>query len=111
MLLIKSGNLFQDQKFSTEGPSKDPINVNDKFKVMRISLKKGLAIEKHLGSHPVFFLVLKGKGIFTAGDKEIELGENEFISLTSDEARGIKSLEDLVVLAVRDWIDLKTHNP
>jgi hypothetical protein len=45
---------------------------------------------------------LKGKGLFTSGSGEVELGENEYISLNETEPRGIKSLEDLVVLAIRD---------
>lgn len=102
VLLINSNNIFYNQEFKEGEPAKDPIFICDKFKVMRISLKMGLEIEPHAGNHPVFFLVLKGRGIFTNGGKEIELGENEFVSIDSDKLRGIKSLEDLVVLAVRD---------
>ena len=69
---------------------------------MRISLKKGLAIPPHQGSHVVVFFVLRGKGLFMSGSGEVELGENEYISLDESEPRGIKSLEDLVVLAIRD---------
>ncbi len=36
------------------------------------------------------------------GSGEIELGENDYISLKETEPRGIKSLEDLVLLAIRD---------
>lgn len=39
-----------------------------------------------------------------SGSGEVELGENEYISLDETEPRGIRSLEDLVVLAIRDWI-------
>ncbi len=95
-------NIFDDQKFNANEPVKDRIYMSKEFKIIRISLKKGLTIEPHHGSHVVFFYVLRGKGIFTTGSGEIELGENDYISLKETEPRGIKSLEDLVVLAIRD---------
>ena len=97
-----SKNIFDDQKFNVNEPAKDRIYMSKDFKIIRISLKKGLIIEPHHGNHVVFFYVLKGKGLFTTGSGEIELGENDYISLKETEPRGIKSLEDLVVLAVRD---------
>lgn len=69
---------------------------------MRISLKKGLEIEAHNGSHPVLFLVLKGKGVFPTNSGEVELSENEYIAYNDTESRGMKSLEDLIVLAIRN---------
>ena len=95
-------NIFDDQKFNLSEPAKDLIYKSEDFKIMRISLKKGLTIEPHQGSHVGFFYVLKGKGIFTTGSGEIELGENDYISMKETEPRGIKSLEDLIVLVIRN---------
>ncbi|HEC36607.1 hypothetical protein LCGC14_0822400 [marine sediment metagenome] len=95
-------NIYDDQKFNENEPAKDPIFISKEFKIIRISLKKGLTIEPHYGSHVVFFYVLRGKGIFTTGSGEIELGENDYISLKETEPRGIKSLDDLVVLVIRN---------
>ncbi|NVM45380.1 MAG: hypothetical protein HWN79_10725 [Candidatus Lokiarchaeota archaeon] len=100
--IIETKNIFENQKFNLNAPSKDPIYISDKFKVMRISLKKGLEIEPHLGSHPVVFLVLKGRGVFPTDSGEVELGENDYITYSDTESRGMKSLEDLTVLAIRD---------
>ncbi|MFW9823901.1 MAG: hypothetical protein ACFFE4_13235 [Candidatus Thorarchaeota archaeon] len=102
MIAITKKNIFDNQKFLSDGPVKDLIYKSNKFKVMRISLQKGLEIPSHTGSHVVLFFVLQGKGIFTTGSGEVELGVNEYITLDETEPRGIKSLEDLVVLAVRD---------
>ena len=102
MIIITSKNIFDNQKFLLDAPAKDLIYKSSNFKIMRISLKKGLVIEQHQGSHVVVFFVLKGKGLFMSGSGEVELGENEYISLNESEPRGIKSLEDLVVLAIRD---------
>ncbi|GAG66992.1 unnamed protein product [marine sediment metagenome] len=102
MIIIESKNIFENQSFNLNAPTKDPIYVSDKFKVIRISLKKGLEIEPHHGSHPVVFLVLKGRGVFPTDSGEVELCENEYIAYGDTESRGMKSLEDLTVLAIRD---------
>jgi len=100
--ILEQKNIFDNQKFISDGPAKDPIYISEKFKVMRISLKKGLEIAPHEGSHPIVFLILKGKAIFPTASGEVELGENDYITYSETESRGIKSLEDLVVLAIRD---------
>jgi quercetin dioxygenase-like cupin family protein len=100
--ILEQKNIFDNQKFISDGPAKDPIYISEKFKVMRISLKKGLEIAPHEGSHPIVFLILKGKAIFPTASGEVELGENDYITYSETEPRGIKSLEDLVVLAIRD---------
>ena len=102
MSILEPKNIFDDQKFKTDGPAKHQIYISEEFKVMRISLKKGLEIEPHDGSHPIVFLVLKGKAIFPTASGEVELSENDYITYSETESRGIKSLEDLVVLAIRD---------
>ena len=99
---VSPKNIFNGQKFLDTEVAKDLMYKSESFKIMRISLKKGLAIEPHSGSHIVLFLVLKGRGIFTTESGEVELGENEYISLKESEPRGIRSLEDLIVLAIRD---------
>jgi len=102
VLKIGQNNILNNQKFLSNEPARDLIHKFENFKIMRISLKKGIVVEPHAGTHPVFFLVLKGRGIFTTGSGDIELAENDYVSLKTDEPRGIKSLEDLVILAVRD---------
>jgi len=102
VITLASKNIFDNQKFLLDTPVKDLIYKSSSFKIMRISLKKGLAIPSHQGNHVVVFFVLKGKGMFISGSGEVELGENEYISLNETEPRGIRSLEDLVVLAIRD---------
>ena len=102
MSILEQKNIFDNQKFIPDGPAKYPIYISEKFKVMRISLKKGSEIEPHEGTHPVVFLVLKGKAIFPTASGGVELGENDYITYSETEPRGIKSLEDLVVLVIRD---------
>ena len=88
MSILEQKNIFDNQKFISDGPAKDPIYISEKFKVMRISLKKGLEIKPHHGSHPVVFLVLKGSGIFPTDAVEVELNENDYIAYNDTESRG-----------------------
>jgi quercetin dioxygenase-like cupin family protein len=95
------GDIFENLVF-LKGPNKVPLAEMDGYSVMRISLGKGARVPPHTASHSAFFLVLKGKAIITSGDKDFELGQNQFISIETNQMRGIQALEDLVILAVRD---------
>jgi hypothetical protein len=50
----------------------------------------------------VYFTVLQGRGVFTSGIDSATLNMHEGIYIKKDEIRGIKALEDLVVLGVQD---------
>lgn len=99
---MEKNRILDGLKFLDSEPNKELVYKSDTFKMMRISLKKGLEIPLHLGSHVVLFLVLKGKGRFLTQNGGIELEKDEYVSYKETEPRGIKALEDLVVLAVRD---------
>ena len=99
---MASTNIMENLEFSQDGPAKTPIEERENYSIFRIALSKGQIVPPHLGGHVAFFLVLKGKGIFTCGDRKVELGPNEYIQIETDDPRGIQALEDLVVLAVRD---------
>ncbi|MEE8570058.1 MAG: cupin domain-containing protein [Candidatus Bathyarchaeia archaeon] len=95
------GDIFENLVF-LKGPNKVPLAEMDGYSVMRTSLEKGAKVPPHMASHSAFFLVLKGKAIITSGDKDFELEQNQFISIETNQMRGIQALEDLVILAVRD---------
>lgn len=95
-------NLHEGITFTAENPVKKMLCSTDNFKIMRICLKKGVIRPTHTGDHSAFFLVLKGKGIFTTGSGEVELNTGDFITIKRGEVRGIQSLEDLMILAVRE---------
>ena len=95
-------NIFSNLEFSKDEMVKKMLVNKENYKVIRISLETGVEIPPHAGSHSVFFLVLKGRGIFTNGDDKSELKANQFISIGSDKIRGIKCIEQMVILAVRD---------
>ncbi len=78
------------------------VKSKKKFNIVRICLEKELEIEPHPEPYAVFFLVLDGSGIFTNKAGEFKLKKNDFIFIEADEIRGIKCLENLVVLGVQD---------
>jgi quercetin dioxygenase-like cupin family protein len=98
---MTSGDIFENLVFQKE-PNKMALVEREGYSVMRISLGKGGRIPPHVASHSAFFVVLKGKAIITSGDKEVELEENQYIAMKTNQMRGIQALEDLVILGVRD---------
>ena len=94
---------LKDLEFLSGRPGlKRIVKSKKKFNIVRVCLEKGLEIEPHPEPYAVFFLVLEGSGIFTNKAGEFELKKNDFIFIKADEIRGIKSLENLVVLGVQD---------
>jgi len=78
------------------------VKSKKKFNIVRVCLEKGLEIEPHPEPYAVFFLILDGSGIFTKNVEEVKLKKNDFIFIEADEIRGIKCLENLIVLGVQD---------
>jgi len=96
-------DFLSDLKFFSGKPAlKRIVKSKKKFNIVRVCLEKGLEIEPHPEPYAVFFLVLEGLGIFTNKAGEFELKKNDFIFIKADEIRGIKCLENLVVLGVQD---------
>jgi quercetin dioxygenase-like cupin family protein len=95
------GDIFENLVFP-QSPDKVALAERDGYSVMRISLGQGARVPPHMASHSAFFLVLKGKAIITSGDTEVELEQHQYISIDTNQLRGIHALEDLVILAVRD---------
>lgn len=98
---MTGSDVFENVVYS-KGPNKAALVEREGYSVLRISLGERARIPPHMASHSAFFLVLKGKAIITSGDEEVELGENQFISMEANQMRGIQALEDLVILGVRD---------
>jgi len=96
-----TANIMEDLVFQ-QGLNKQPLVKREGYTVIRISLGNGTLIEPHMADHSAFFLVLKGKVIFTAGDKEVKLEENQYIAMEANLMRGMHALEESVVLGVRD---------
>jgi len=99
---MEANNMLKQLTFSKNSPVKTMLLQQEHFGLVRIALGKGVIIPPHQGGHAVFFLVLQGKGIFTCGEENVELAQNQYVYIKADETRGIQALEDLVVFAVKD---------
>ena len=67
-----------------------------------ICLKSGVEIPPHPEDYAVLLTVLEGKGIFTDINGKSTLTKNQSLYIKEDEIRGIKALDDLVVLGIQD---------
>ncbi len=98
---METNNVLNQLTFSENSPVKTMLLQQEHFGLVRIALGKGVKIPPHQGGHPVFFLVLQGRGIFTCGEEDVELAQNQYLYIKEDQTRGIQALEDLVVFAVK----------
>jgi len=99
---METNNMLKQLTFSKDSPVKTMLLQQEHFGLMRIALGKGVIIPPHQGGHAVFFLVLQGKGIFTCGEEDVELTQNQYVYIKANEIRGMQALEDLVVFVVKD---------
>ncbi len=95
-------DFLSDLDFLPGEPLLKTIIKSRLFNINRICLETGLEIEPHPEPYAVFFLVLDGSGIFTSEAGEVTLKKNGFVFIKANEIRGIKTLENLVFLAVQD---------
>ncbi len=98
---MSSDNIMDNLVFE-QRPDKQPLVQRERYTVIRIALGKGALIPPHIANHSAFFLVLKGRVVFTSGETEIEVEENQFTSMEANQMRGMHALEDSVILGVRD---------
>ena len=98
---METNNVFNQLTFSENSPVKTMLLQHEHLELLRIAFGKGVKIPPHQGEHAVFFLVLQGRGIFTHGEENVEMVQNQYLYIKEDETRGIHALEDLVVFAVK----------
>ena len=102
MVRIKIDNMLEKNGFSSEKPVKKDVLKSENFNIVRIYLKKGQEIKPHPEPYAVFFLVLEGKGLFTGKEEKFELTTNDGLFIKANEIRGIKCLENMIVLGIQD---------
>jgi len=93
---------LSDTNFSTGRPDMKKVISSPNFNVVRVCLPKGLEISPHPEPSATFFLVIEGSGVFTRGTETFELHNNDSIFIEAGGIRGIKCLENLVLLGIRD---------
>ena len=99
---MKIYDLNEKVIFSGEKPIKRHFLNTKGFHAALICLKSGVEIPPHPEDHGVLLTVLDGKGIFTDINGEFTLTKNQSIYIKKDEIRGIRAIENLVVLGIQD---------
>ncbi len=99
---MKVYDLNELASFASDKPVKRHFLNANGFHAALICLKKGVEIPPHPEDYAVSLTVLKGKGIFTDGNGESALSENQSIFIKKDEIRGIKAEENLLALGIQD---------
>jgi mannose-6-phosphate isomerase-like protein (cupin superfamily) len=79
VIKIDTGDILSNLEFSGGSPVRTMLLQKEHYGILRIALKKGTKVPPHEDSHSVFFLILKGKGIITCGERGFELGPNQYI--------------------------------
>ncbi len=95
-------NFGEGIEFSSKKPNLTKMIRSKKFNTVRICLGKDLEIEPHPEPYAVFFYIIEGSGVFTSSEGESILKKGDSIFMKKKEIRGIKALENLVVLGVQD---------
>ncbi len=71
------------------------------FNVVVINLDSGYEITPHDEPYDVFFYVISGKGVFTAGGKQWNTGPGSMVFAPAG-PRGIKCIERLTILGIQE---------
>ena len=95
-------NLIENNYFSDKEPNKIDLIKSEKFNIVTVYFMKNQEIPPHPEPYAVFFYVIKGKGVFTNKEGKFELESNQGIFIGQNEIRGIKCLEDMVIMGVQD---------
>jgi len=88
-------------KFLPGDRVKSDIFKGKHFNVVAICLDDGYEIPPHHEPYDVFFYVVSGRGIFTAGDKQWPAQPGSMVFAPVG-VRGIKCLERMTVLGIQE---------
>ena len=88
-------------EFMTGDRVKKDVFKGKHFNVVVITLDSGYEITPHDEPYDVFFYVISGKGIFTAGGKQWDAGPGSMVFAPAG-SRGIKCIERLTILGIQE---------
>jgi len=94
-------DIDQFAKFITGGRTKNDVFKGKHFDIAIICLDDGYEIPPHHEPYDVFFYVVSGKGVFTAGGKRWAAEPGSMIFAPAG-IRGIKCLVHLTILGIQE---------
>ena len=88
-------------EFLREDSTKKDVFKGEHFNIVVICLDSGYEIPPHDEPYDVFFYVVSGKGVFTAGEKRWDAEPGSMIFAPAG-VRGIKCVEQLTILGIQE---------
>jgi quercetin dioxygenase-like cupin family protein len=94
-------DIDQFMKFIPDDRTKSDVFKGKHFNIAVICLDDGYEIPPHHESYDVFFYVVSGRGVFTAGEKRWDAEPGSMIFAPAG-VRGIKCLSRLTILGIQE---------
>lgn len=94
-------DIEQFAKFIKGDRTKSEVFKGEHFNIVIICLDDGYEIPPHHEPYDVFFYVVSGRGIFTAGSRQWQATPGSMIFAPAG-VRGIKCLSRLIVLGIQE---------
>jgi quercetin dioxygenase-like cupin family protein len=94
-------DLSQFVNFLPDEKTKSDVFRGKHFNIVVICLDEGYEITPHHEPYDVFFYVISGKGIITAGEKQWDAESGSMIFAPAG-IRGIKCLERMTLLGIQE---------
>lgn len=98
--MSKKLTLSQEARYREAGFQPNVLHDLAHFRVVVIALKKGQEIQPHEGDDGMFY-VADGEGIFYAQEGDIDITAGDIVIVEHGERRGMRAVEDLLVLVAR----------
>ena len=97
-MINKHKNLFNESTFTDDGIVTKVIAETDSSKHILFCMRSGTEISEHTSTREAYVTVLKGKGLFTLEDEEIEMTPGVFIPMEPNAKHAIRADEDLIFI-------------
>lgn len=94
-------DLGQFLKFLPSDKTKSDVFKGKHFNIVVICLDDGYKIPPHHEPYDVFFYVVSGRGVFTAGEKQWPAEPGSMVFVPAG-IRGIKCIERLAILGIQE---------
>jgi quercetin dioxygenase-like cupin family protein len=99
---MNATQLLDKLVFHDKDPYAEPVPVDEMGRILRFTLRPGQSVREHNAPHsPVYLVVLKGHGLFSAGNgPEEKFGPDTLLTFAAGEEHAVRALdEDLVFVA------------
>jgi quercetin dioxygenase-like cupin family protein len=95
------GDISRFVEFLPRNRTKKDVFKGEHFNIVVICLDSGYEIPPHYEPYDVFFYLVSGRGVFTAGEKQCDAGPGSMIFVPTG-VRGIKCIERLTILGIQE---------